>query len=182
MSPKPKDKSGAVYDELTSENKKNVDASRFMEIDNLLKLGALCVMSVKDSEHFAKTTPENVISTHMLNKWKRQDDGTVKAKSRIVSEGRKDPLDHHLERAGPTPTQEAITVTLQWLASAKVSGKVTDLTNAFSLSRKTSRKNKLAMLSSPLYFQERQENEGQARAHHSMNLDENKFDYKKNCP
>ena len=35
-------------------------------------------------------------------------------------------------------------VTLQWLASAKVSGKVTDLTNAIGQSRKTSRRNKLA--------------------------------------
>ena len=35
-------------------------------------------------------------------------------------------------------------VTSQWLASAKVSGHVTDLTNAFGKSRKASRKNKLA--------------------------------------
>ena len=35
-------------------------------------------------------------------------------------------------------------VTLQWLASAKVCGRDTDLTNACGQSRKTSRKNKLA--------------------------------------
>ena len=35
-------------------------------------------------------------------------------------------------------------VTLQWLATAKVSEHVTDLTNAFGQARKTSRKNKLA--------------------------------------
>ena len=58
--------------------------------------------------------------------------------------GWKDPLVYQLERAAPTPTQEAIMVTLQWLASAKVCRKVTDLTNAFGQSRKTSRKNKLA--------------------------------------
>ena len=55
-SPKPKDKSGVLYDELTSENKKKFEASRFKEIDNLLKLGALSVMSVKDSEHFGKNS------------------------------------------------------------------------------------------------------------------------------
>ena len=54
MSPKPKDKSGVLYDELTSESKKKFGASRFKDIDNLLKFGALSVMSVKDSEHFAK--------------------------------------------------------------------------------------------------------------------------------
>ena len=133
-----------LYDELTSEDKKKFDASRFKDIDNLLQLGALSVMNVKDSEHFVETTPENIIPTNMLEQWKRQDDGTVKAKSRCVLVGWTDPMVYQLERAAPTPTQEAIMATLQWLAPAKVSGKVTDLTNAFGQSRKTSRKNQLA--------------------------------------
>ena len=41
-------------------------------------------MSVKDSERFVKTTPENIIPTNMLDKRKRQDDGTAAAKSRFV--------------------------------------------------------------------------------------------------
>ena len=49
-----------------------------------------------------------------------------------------------LERAAPTPSQEGIMVTLQWLGSGKVSGHVSDLTNALGQARKTSRKNKLA--------------------------------------
>ena len=48
-------------------------------------------MSVKDSERFVKTTLENIIPTNMLDKWKRQDDGMVKVKSRIVLVGWKDP-------------------------------------------------------------------------------------------
>ena len=44
----------------------------------------------------------------------------------------------------PTPMQEGIVVTLQWLASAKVSGRISDLTDAFDQARKTSRQNKLA--------------------------------------
>ena len=51
---------------------------------------------------------------------------------------------YQLERAAPTPTQEGIMVTLQWLASAKVTGRIADLTNAFGQALKTSRKNKLA--------------------------------------
>ena len=44
---KPKDKSGVVYDELSSEDKKKFDASRFKEIDTLLQLGVLSVMMPK---------------------------------------------------------------------------------------------------------------------------------------
>ena len=101
-------------------------------------------MSPEESDHFAKTTPENIIPTNMLDKWKLQDDGSVAAKSRSVLVGWKDPMIYQLERAAPTPTQEGIMVTLQWLASAKVTGRIADLTNAFGQARKTSRKNKLA--------------------------------------
>ena len=144
VAPRPKDKSGVVYDELSDTDKKKFDASRFKEIDNLLKLNALSVMSPEESDHFAKTTPENIIPTNMLDKWKLQDDGSVAAKSRSVLVGWKDPMIYQLERAAPTPTQEGIMVTLQWLASAKVTGRIADLTNAFGQARKTSRKNKLA--------------------------------------
>ena len=82
VAPRPKDKSGVVYDELSETDKKKFDASRFKEIDNLLKLNALSVMSPEESDHFAKTTPENIIPTNMLDKWKLQDDGTVAAMPR----------------------------------------------------------------------------------------------------
>ena len=42
---KPTDKSGVVYDELSETDKKMFDASRFKEMDNLLKLNALRVKS-----------------------------------------------------------------------------------------------------------------------------------------
>ena len=93
VAPRPKDKSGVVYDELSETDKKKFDASRFKEIDNLLKLNALSVMSPKESDHFAKTTPENIIPTNMLDKWKFQDDGTVAAKSRsVLVDWKKDPM------------------------------------------------------------------------------------------
>ena len=132
-----------VYDERSETDKNKFDASRFKEIDTLLKLNAISVMSPEESDHFAKTTPENIIPTNMLE-WKLQDDGSVAAKSRSVLVGWKDPMSYQLERAAPTPTQEGIVVTLQWLASAKVTGRIADLTNAFGQARKTSRKNKPA--------------------------------------
>ena len=100
-------------------------------------------MSPEERDHFAKTTPENIIPTKMLE-WKLQDDGSVAAKSRTVLVGWKDPTIYQMERAAPTPTQEGIMVTLQWLASAKVTGRIADLTNTFGQARKTSRKNKFA--------------------------------------
>ena len=112
VAPRPKDKSGVVYDELSETDKKKFDASRFKEIDNLLKLNALSVMSPEESDHFAKTTPENIIPTNMLEKWKLHYDGSVAAKSRSVLVGWKDPMTYHLKRAAPTPTQEGIMVTL----------------------------------------------------------------------
>ena len=142
--PDRKTRVGVVYDELSDTDKKKFDASRFKEIDNLLKLNALSVMSPEESDHFAKTTPENIIPTNMLDKWKLRDDGSVAAKSRSVLVGWKDPMIYQLERAAPTPTQEGIMVTLQWLTSAKVTGRIADLTNAFGQARWTSRKNKLA--------------------------------------
>ena len=71
----------------------------------------------------------------------RQERQTAPAKSRSVLVGWKDPMIYQLERAAPTPTQEGIMVTLQWLASAKVSGRISDLTNVFGQARKTSHKN-----------------------------------------
>ena len=100
-------------------------------------------MSPEESNHFAKTTPENIIPSNMLDKWKLQDDGRVAAKSRSVLVSWKDPMIYQLERAAPTPTQEGIMVTLQWLASAKVTGRIGDLTNAFGQARKTSKKTNL---------------------------------------
>ena len=67
----------------------------------MLKLNALSVVSLEESDHFAKTTPENIIPTNMLDKWKLQDDGSVAAKSRSVLVGWKDPMIYQLERAAP---------------------------------------------------------------------------------
>ena len=88
---------------------------------------------------------EHIIPSNMLDKWKLQDDGTMLAKSRNVLIGWKDPMIYQLERRAPTPTQEGIMVMLQWLASFRVSGRISDLTNAFGQSRKTNRVVNLAI-------------------------------------
>ena len=60
VAPKPKDKSGVLYDELSSEDKRIIDASRFKGIDNLLQLGTLSVMTIRDSEQFVKSNLEDI--------------------------------------------------------------------------------------------------------------------------
>ena len=75
--------------------------------------------------------------------WKLRDDGSVAAKSRSVLVGWKDPTIYQLVRTAPTPTQQGIMEPLQWLASAKVTGRIADLTNAFGQASKTSRKTNL---------------------------------------
>ena len=101
-------------------------------------------MSVMENKRYAKDHPEFLIPSNMLDKNKLQDDGTYKAKSRIVLIGWEDPMIHQLERRSPTPTQEAIMMVLEWLASNKHDGYIADLCQAFGQSYKTNRKTKLA--------------------------------------
>ena len=49
VAPRPRAKSGVVYDELSETDNKKFDASRYKEIDNLLKLNALSVMSPEEA-------------------------------------------------------------------------------------------------------------------------------------
>ena len=49
VTPAPKDKDGVVYENLSPRDKLKFDASRFKEIDNLLNMGALSVMTLKES-------------------------------------------------------------------------------------------------------------------------------------
>ena len=79
-------------------------------------------MSMEESERFRKSTPENIIPSDMLDKWKPQDDGRMMAKSRNVLIGWKDPMIYHLE---------GIMIMLQWIASSKVSGRIASLRSAF---------------------------------------------------
>ena len=101
-------------------------------------------MSMSESNRYRKEHPDHIIDSNMLGKWKVQDDGSFIAKSRMVLIGWKDPMIYQLERRSPTPTQEAIMIMLQWLASNRFRGKLADLRQAFGQSYPTNRKIKLA--------------------------------------
>ena len=66
--PIPKDKSGVVYDELSETDKIKFDPSRFKEIDNLLKLNALSVMSPEECKHFSS----NTVKTYVKNGYEKR--------------------------------------------------------------------------------------------------------------
>ena len=81
VAPAPKDKDGVVYENLSPRDKLKFDGSRLKENDNLLKLGGLSVMTLKESNRYRQLFPEHIIPSNMLDKWKLQDDGTMLAKS-----------------------------------------------------------------------------------------------------
>ena len=123
-----------LFDELSSEDKNKFDAKSFKEIDNMSQLAALSVMNVNDSEHFVKTRTSH---RRMFDKWQRQDDGTPRAGvCWYVGKIQWSPVG---ARCTHTDSRGHHGDFITLLASAKVSGKVTDLTNAFGQSRKTSR-------------------------------------------
>ena len=61
-------------------------------------MGAIRVMSLKESKYYRMNLSEHIIPSSMLDKWKFQHDGTMLAKSRNVLIGWKDPMMYQLER------------------------------------------------------------------------------------
>ena len=74
-----------------------------------------------------------------VDKWKAQDTGDAKAKSRLVVLGWKDPDIMEIRRSAPTPTAESFTALLAWLAGRGYDGYASDLKNAFAQARNTTR-------------------------------------------
>ena len=104
---------------LSGDSLKKFQEARRTEVQNLIDLKAYRVLSVEESVKFKKEHPEYVLPSRFVDRWKGNDDGSTKAKSRIVILGFKDPHVLQLERSAPTPTKEAFTTVLQCLASQK---------------------------------------------------------------
>jgi len=137
--------SGTVdYKNLDKKDRLLFDKARGTEIRNLLELGAYRILSVEESEKFRREHPEYVLPSRWVDRWKATDEGGVKAKSRIVILGFKDPHVLQLERSAPTPTHEAFTTMLQVLASSRRAAWSSDIKNAFGQSMRTTRSQPLA--------------------------------------
>ena len=138
------DANSVDYRHLEPRDKKTFNQSRYTEIKNLLDLGAYRLLSVEESIKFRQMYPDCVLPSRWVDRWKATDEGGVKAKSRIVILGFKDPHVLQLERSAPTPTNEAFTSVMQVLASTKREAYSSDIKNACGQSRKTTRQQPLA--------------------------------------
>ena len=131
------------YWKLPSKDKPEFDRARHKEIQSLLDLGALRLLSLKESLEFREKFPDYVLPSRWVDRWKGTDEQTVIAKSRLVVLGFRDPHVLQLERSAPTPTSEGFTSVLQILASMKWDGVSADLKNAFAQSMPTNRTQKI---------------------------------------
>ena len=138
------DASGVEYRNLTPKERKVFDQSRHTEMKNLFDLGAYRILSVEESLRFREMFPDCVLPSRWVERWKATDEGGVKAKSRVVILGFKDPHVLQLERSSPTPTNEAFTSVMQIMASTRCSAWSSDIKNAFGQSRKTTRTQPIA--------------------------------------
>ena len=112
------DASGTVeYRHLPPKDQKRFQDSRLTEVSSLIDLTAYELLSLEDSIKFREQYHDFVLPSRFVDRWKPTDDGGVKAKSRIVILGFKDPHVLQLQRSAPTPTNEAFTSTMQVMAS-----------------------------------------------------------------
>jgi hypothetical protein len=103
------DASGVTYRNLDDKDRVVFNSARKLELDNLFELGAYKLLTLEESRQFAREHPDSVLPSKWVDRWKATDDGSAKAKSRLVILGFKDPDVLQLERSAPTPTQEAFT-------------------------------------------------------------------------
>ena len=114
------DASGVSFNHLPPGERAVFQGSRDTEVQALIDLGAFRVMTEKESAEFRRQRPERVLPTQWVDRWKPQDDGSRKAKSRLVVLGWKDPDILQVERSAPTPTLDNT-----WPACGGTAGHVT---------------------------------------------------------
>ena len=112
-------------------------------MQGLLDLSAEVSLTLEKSLAYRPYHPEYVLLSRWVNSWKWNDDGRVKANSKIVILGFEDPHVLELGRSAPTPTNDTFTTTMQLLASITADGVGSDIPNPLSQSMGTNRGQKL---------------------------------------
>eukprot|EP00973_Karenia_brevis_P086313 11969156-Karenia_brevis.AAC.1 len=92
------DASSVEYRNLSRVDQKTFDGACNREMQGLLDLGANRLMSFAESLAFRRDHPDNVLPSRWVERWKGTDEGTVKAKGRVVILSFKDPHVLQLER------------------------------------------------------------------------------------
>ena len=151
-----------IFKNLPEKFKKIFRRSRDKEIESLLKSGAIVILSLKDSQEFAKKFPEYVLSSRYVDRWKPTGDFSVlpetwdpddyipdgtnvaEPKSRWCVVGWRDPHVHEIERAAPTPLTASLYMFFQLSATRRWPGFAKDAKTAFLQAKPTTRRQKLA--------------------------------------
>ena len=113
-------------------------------MQGLFDLGTYRLMSLEEPLKFREQFPDYVLPSRWVDRWKGTDAGGLLAKSPMVILGFKDPHILELERSAPTPTNEAFTATMQFLASTGADAISSDIKNAFGQSMRTNRQTKVS--------------------------------------
>eukprot|EP00435_Cladocopium_sp_Y103_P020466 s1075_g5.t1 len=157
------------FSKLGESEKNQFRASRKKELESLVATGAVVILSVEDSLKFAKETPEQIIDSKYVDRYKpiavsrqKLDEYKVKAlqqghlkaieletdatnpKSRLCAVGWQDPQIMEVERSSPTPLSTSLYACLQLAASRRWKTRVKDVKTAFLQSLPTTRSKPLA--------------------------------------
>ena len=151
-----------TFKTLPAEQRAAFRKSRDKEIKSLLDSGAIRIMSVEESLRFLKESPENVLESRYVDRWKPTDAFGIlpqdfhkpgfkpeshpglASKSRWCVIGWMDPMIHEIERSAPTPLTSSMYIFMQVCASRHWEARVKDAKTAFLQSKPTTRKRKLA--------------------------------------
>ena len=137
----PKAKS-AEFDmkKASKEERLGFEASDKDEWETILRLKAVKVLSVVESEKVKKTNPERVISSSMIRRKKPTPGvGSFKFKSRWCLHGHQDPDSGTFEVYSPMPSTEAINMFFQLCLNMGLKVSFLDIKNAFCQADKLKR-------------------------------------------
>ncbi|CAE7633607.1 unnamed protein product [Symbiodinium necroappetens] len=136
--------------------------ARAKEVQSLIDMGAIRILSLEESRCFEQENPRHVLNSKYVDRYKpkeefkvipedfdaNRDVATVTAeyapKSRWTVVGWQDPHIHEIERSAPTPLTTSLYLFFQLSASRRWHAFARDAKTAFLQSRPTSRKRKLA--------------------------------------
>ncbi|CAL1127455.1 unnamed protein product, partial [Cladocopium goreaui] len=144
------------FSKLPEEEKRMFRASRKKELDSLVSTGAVRILSVEESLRFLRDTPEQVIDSKYVDRYKpiavskgkleeykskALTQGHFKAieleadatnpKSRLCAVGWQDPQILEVERSSPTPLSTSLYACLQLASSRRWATRVKDVKTAF---------------------------------------------------
>ena len=127
--------------QLDPKEREEFAASDDKEWSTIVKTGAVEVLSPSEGNAVRRSTPERIITSRMVRKWKPAEGTGARpiAKSRWCVHGYKDPDANGLQVFSPTPQTSSIMLFLQVVSSLRFLLQVGDVKNAFCQSNSMAR-------------------------------------------